>query len=627
MKNLREIIFYDPARPSRLRRALNWAVNLLALSLWCVGVGVLSLWFGAAPYGRELFFSYFRYAPLFWLNILPVFAAALLFLLVCNRMWCAFFGSGVIVTALALVNHFKLMFRGDPLLVSDARYISEAAKISGRYNIAVTPAVAACFIVITAVTALAFFLMTARFRRAGPRFLCLAALLAACAGLYSGAYTRQDLYDFTGRTVVEFESGFAMNRWNAADEYCRRGFLYPLLHSGVSASGQRPPRGYDRKKAAALIARYGEDDIPEEKKVNFISVMLEAYYDFSGYGGIFSSFEYDPYEFFHQLQSESVTGELVTNIFAGGTINTELCSITGSTQLYDYRGAADSYARYFARQGYFTEFCHPGYGWFYNRRNVTEYLGFDSAHFFEDRYSSPGSERIISDDLFFADLLDLYGRAKRGGRPYFNFSVSYQNHGPYGAQSLYEPNRLYVAGEGLSDEGRNIINNYLSGIRLTDESLRAFFDGLRQDPEPVVVVLFGDHKPWLGDNSSVYAELGIDLSLTDDESFYNYFTTQYVIWANDAAKEVLGNDFTGDGGSFSPCFLMTELFDLCSYGGDAAVKSLRELRGTGLDVINGLGLFRENGKLTDSVSNPKARAQLNRALQIQYYRLLFLKEK
>ena len=622
MENLRRIIFYDPAEPSHLYRALNWCVNLLALALWCVGVGVFSLWLGSSGYGRELFFSYFRYTLLFWLNILPVFAVAAAFLLVFNRMWCAVLGSGLVVTVLAVINHFKLLFRNDPLLVSDARYVSEAAKISSNYNIVITPAIAAGFIVIIAGAVLAFFLMTARFRRVLPRLGCLAGLAAACVGLYLGVYTRQETYDFTGNVGVEFESGFAMNEWNETDQYCCRGFLYPLLHSGASASSQKPP-GYDRESAAQLIAGYGESDIPEEKKVNFISVMLEAYYDFSEYDEIFSSFEYDPYEFYHRLQREGVTGQLITNIFAGGTVDTELCYITGSTQLYDYRGAADSYARYFAGQGYFTEFCHPGYGWFYNRRNVMEYLGFESAHFFEDRYAVPEGEPLMSDDRFFADLLELYDRAKQGGRPYFNFSVSYQNHGPYDAEALYEPNRLYVAGEGLSEEGRNIINNYLSGIRLTDESLRAFFGKLRADTEPVVVVLFGDHKPWLGDNGSVYAELGIDLSLTDDESFYNYYSTQYVIWANDAAKEVLGNNFTGEGGSFSPCFLMSELFGLCDYEGDASVKSLRELRETGVDVINGLGLFRENGELTNSIVSEKARAQLARVLDIQYYRSCF----
>ena len=63
----------------------------------------------------------------------------------------------------------------------------------------------------------------------------------------------------------------------------------------------------------------------------------------------------------------------------------------------------------------------------------------------------------------------------------------------------------------------------------------------------MVIVLFGDHNPWMGDANSVYSKLGIDLDLSTKEGFLNYYATRYLIWANDAAKEVLGCDFQGEG--------------------------------------------------------------------------------
>lgn len=616
MKTIRSIIFYDSTDTSRLRWALHWALNLLYIAAWCLGVGVVSLRFGSMNYGTELFHSYFQYAVLFMLNILPVFAVAAAFFLACNRVWPAVFGSGLIITVLALINRFKLLFRNDPLLVSDVRYFVEAAKISKGYNIVITPAIALTFAVIIGASVFAFFFMNARMRRTGTRLAWGVVLLAACAVLWFGAYVNPNVYKFTSNTTVEFSDGKKLNEWNETDQYCCRGFLYPLLHSGTNAFYGKPD-GYSKRETAGLIESRGEGEIPEERKVNFISIMLEAYFDFSEYGDIFS-FECDPYEFYHDLQRESYSGELVTNLFAGGTIDTERCYITGSTQLYDYRGAADSYARYFADQGYFTEFCHPGYGWFYNRQNVMEYLGFDSVHFFEDRYTQPEGYNIINDDVFFPDIVRLYREAAAEGRPYFNFSVTYQNHGPYATDYIYDTENEYISGEGLSRESYNILNNYFWGIRLTDDSLREFIDGFRDDSEPVVIVVFGDHKPWLGDYASVYSELGIDISQTDEESFYNYYNTQYLIWANGAAKEALGNDFTGEGGSMSPCFLMTRLMDLCGYEGDAAAQSLRELMDSGVDVVNVSGRFRENGVLT---TEPESREELSRVLDIQYYRM------
>jgi phosphoglycerol transferase MdoB-like AlkP superfamily enzyme len=83
----------------------------------------------------------------------------------------------------------------------------------------------------------------------------------------------------------------------------------------------------------------------------------------------------------------------------------------------------------------------------------------------------------------------------------------------------------------------------LWGIQETDNALRDLFKTFRNLDEPVVLVLFGDHNPWLGDNSFVYSELGIDLSRTSEDSFYDYYNTPYIIWANAAAKAALGEPF------------------------------------------------------------------------------------
>ena len=618
MKKLRRILFCTPDGGTRGEYALCWLISLVYIGVFSIAIGIVSLYFAKVNYGPELFSSYFHYLGIFLLNVVPGFVLALIMLCIFNRVWAAVLASGVIVTVLALINHYKLMFRDDPLLASDAGSFLEAAQISSRYNIVVTPAIVLAFLGVIAASVFAFFFMRARFRRALPRLGTLAALLALCAGLYAGVYTSDAVYKFTSNLAVEFASGYKMNQWNETDNYCCRGFMYPLIRSFKDLKNDKPD-GYNRREAEALVSSRADSDIAEDKKVNFISVMLEAYYDFSTYSDIFT-FETDPYAFYHELQSESVHGELVTNIFAGGTIDTERCYVTGSTEMYEYRHAADSYARYFANRGYFTEFCHPGYGWFYNRQNVMEYLGFERTNFFEGRYQMPEGVSIMRDDSFFPDLLYLYESAVAEGRPYFNMSVTYQNHGPYAGGYLYDEENEYIPRAALSEESYNILNNYFWGIKLTDDSLRDFVSSLRESEEPVVLVLFGDHKPWLGDNSTVYSELGIDLSRSTDESFYNYYETQYIIWANDAAKKALGNDFSGYGGSFSPCFLMMKLFDLCSYEGDSYMDALREVYAAGVDVVSSGGRYRENGVLTDELSD-SAQDSLDKLLMMQYYRM------
>ena len=94
----------------------------------------------------------------------------------------------------------------------------------------------------------------------------------------------------------------------------------------------------------------------------------------------------------------------------------------------------------------------------------------------------------------------------------------------------------------------------------------------------MVLVAFGDHKPWLGDDNSVYKEVGVELDLGTETGFYNYYSTPYFIWANPAAKEALGREFKGEGPTISPCFLMSELFDQCGWEGPAFLQLSREVK-------------------------------------------------
>lgn len=622
IKEIKKILFYDPAAGyGRRYLFFHWLVNTLFLLVWCLGLSAVCLYFGKVNYNRQLFFSYFARADLFWLNTLPVIALALALFLIFNRVWPAVLGSGVLCLVVALIGHFKLLFRNDPLLATDIAYFAEAAQISSRYNVRITPLMILCFVTVAAASVFAFFFMKAKVRRLGRRGIGALVLVTLCVWLYRDYYTSYRVYNATGNLDIEFTDGYRMNRYNDTDQYCSRGGFYPLIYSTVRRQ-EAAPAGYTAAEARELLEAYPEADIPSERKVNVISIMLEAYNDFSLYGEELFPFETDPYAFFHELQSESLHGTLVTNIFAGGTIDTERCYITGSSKMYEYRNSAWSFARYFNDQGYFTEFCHPGFGWFYNRQNVMEYLGFQRCWFYENRYDwLPRDWGIMGDDEFFPDLLKLLDEASAQGKPYFNFSVTYQNHGPYSAVEYYDQEREYIPQGELSDETHHILNNYFWGIRRTDEQLRILVEALRQREEPIVFVIFGDHKPWLGDNNSVYSELGIDLSRTTEESFYHYYCTQYTIWANDAARAVLGDGFTGEGPSLSPGFLMMELFDRCGWEGPAFLQAVRELYAD-IDVVNLSGRYRlRDGTLTDALP-PEPRETLDRFLRMQHYLML-----
>ena len=603
MKN----IIFAPDRASPLEKRLHWVYLALLLLAFSLVNGFLALRLAANSYAPLqhplLWASYFDHQPIVTLNVLPaVFLMALGYFLT-GRAWSAYLISAVPTIGLALINYYKIQLRGDPLLASDLRLIRTAGGILGHYSLNLSRVVIVSVGCAGLMLLYAFFLMPGVWRgrrlRLGGTLVCLALVPL----LYTQVYMNYDIYYST----VNLDA--IDNEWSDVEVSVSRGFWYPFIRS-ISKAFPTPPEDYNAHKAEALLTQYPDGDIPPEKRVNVVGVMLEAFTDLSGFPMLATQNEVAAlYEPLHELEAQSVSGDLLTNIFAGGTVDSEWGFLTGYSHHSEFRTNVDSYVRYFGAQGYDTLYTHPGNNWFYNRRNINGYLGFDESVFTENGFGELVDVKLAqtrSDAVLFDYLLaTLDGRAA-DAPPLFSFSVTFQNHGPYpGDLKKYEREVVSTARTGWSENACNVLNNYLDGIADTISELTRFTDELEKREVPIVLVLFGDHKPWLGNDSSVYLESGVDLDISTIDGFYNYYSTPYLIWANSAAKAALGSDFVGDGGDFSPCFLMPELFDLCAWDGPAFMALAREMRAVS-PLIHTQGLFLVDGVLLSKEELPES---------------------
>ncbi len=594
---------------SRGRRAVFWLWNWVLLLGAAAVLGAVCLALAPANYGWPVFWGYWGIPAVIALNLLPpVLLAALLYGLV-GRPWLAYLITALPVLGLSIGNYYKLAFRDDPVVFSDLFILGEAGRMAGQYQLYLSTKLLAALI-LTAVSIVLLALLAhgrpRRWARLGTVLVSLAMM-----GALVPVYADDDLYSRSAD--LEY-----LSQWSDTQQYLARGFLYPFLHS-VKDAFPDPPEGYDRKETEQLLAEYEDADIPEDRRVNVVGVMLEAFADFSVFDQI--EFTQDVYAQYHQLQAESYTGSLVTNIFAGGTVNTERAFLTGvPLGSYSYRTNAASYVWYFKSQGYQTSGDHPCNNWFYNRRNVNTYLGFDQYRFAEDFYMALSGSNTANDPIFFPELTQSIFEQLKSDDPLFSFSVSYQGHGPYSdVEDWWGDPDEFIGNHELDAGSRTILANYLGSQMVTQTYLTQMVDAFRACDEPIVLVVFGDHKPWLGNNSSVYAALGIDLSQTTDESFYSYWSTQYLIWANDAAKEALGNDFVGQGPTISPCFLMNVLFEQCGWQGDAYMQAVADCR-QALPVVHTTGRYvRADGTLTTQLTESE-QALLQRLNCLGYYR-------
>ncbi len=611
--HLEEILFFPPGSREESRRAHQiWlGIGVTGLGL-CVGI--LTLMLGAAACSKlpaaALFGSYFKNPVLLGLSLLPPVLLCWLFYLMTGRAWAGYLGSFLPCVGLALVNYYKIQLRGDPLLGVDLKLVTEAGGIMGRYTLEITGPVKLtilCFLL----GLLAAILLLPRGLRGRKVRLWGSLVCVVLAGVsYVLLYRSPAVYNRTANTEY-------INPWSDVEVYASKGVLYPFLYS-LQDLVPKPPQGYNKGEAQALLEEYRDSDIPQDRWVDVVGVMLEAFCDLTDFPELAQYPQVQSiYAPLHQLEQQSIHGDLLTNIFAGGTVDSEWGFLTGYTQHDEFRSPTDSYVWYLRRQGYDTIFHHPGHSWFYNRRNVNEYLGFQNSLFTEDYFGElvdPVTAVIRSDGILVDKLLselNEYGPEQ----DLFSFSVSYQNHGPYGGGGQVF---LTPAETGLSVESCDILNTYLSGISDTISHMVRLAQELEKRDKPTVLVFFGDHKPWLGNGDSVYHEIGADFDLSTLSGMHGYYSTPYVIWANSAAKDLLDQDFTGPGGDFSPCFLMPRLFDLLGWEGPGFMQLSREMREIS-PLVHVRSLFLQDGQLTDAL--PAQQTQFLRSfLGAQYYR-------
>lgn len=619
MKLLYQVIHFP--RGSDPRYAL-W--HHLWISLWLTALGLflgaLTMPLAANAYSslapQDLMAFYYQTPMLYVLNLLPAVLLIWLFYFLSGRCWLAYLLTALPVLGIGAANFFKIQLRGDPLLAADLTLVSEAGKIVGHYSLEMTPLLLSTLLWAVAGLLFALFLLPRRMRDRGLRLYGLLSVGSLCGVAFLSLYCNASLYQNTSA------GDDLINPWSDTESFVSHGVLYPFLYS-VQDMLPTPPHGYRPALAQAALAPYSEADIPEERRVNVVGIMLEAFCDLTDFPLLASQPGVQAaYEPWHALEETSVSGDLLTNIFAGGTVDSEWGFLTGYSQHERFRGPVDSYVWYFDRQGYQTRGGHPGYGWFYNRQNVNRFLGFEEYWFTENYYGAlvnPVDAVWNSDDLMVDEIgTDLRHRLEADGRPVFSFSVTYQNHGPYEWTSTAYQTYLDPEISGLSEETCHVFNNYLHGVENTIYAMVRLTRQLEDMEEPVVLVLFGDHKPWGGNGNSAYEGAGVSFDTSTLEGYYNYYSTPYLIWANSAAKKQLDAEFVGDGGDLSPCFLMPKLFELCGWEGPAFLQLSSQVMEQ-VPMVSSHGVYLHSGELTDTLPEP-AHSLVQDFLFAQYYR-------
>lgn len=549
---------------------LACSVVVTLFVLWAHPVSVLAM------LGKML-----RQPLILFLNWLPIALLTAAFAFAFRNVFFSSALVGLIAGVMSIINRVKLTIRGEPFVPRDISLIKEAADAAGSYDMTLPWFQIGCLVVMTAVFIALGVLLPLKKSEDAPKkrgalvrvtgfVLCLAVLVGAVGLVYSST----DLYN-SFETTEPYNLSSVNNELGFAYYFCYHFSTYKI----------EKPEGFDRDEAASWETGY--ESAPDAADVNVVFVMNEAFSDILNEDVFVFPEGENPMEVYNTMaEGENAwAGHIVVPYFAGGTADTEFDVASGmQTNLLNPAAPSltafrtvnrdlDSIFRVFGADGYTSCFMHPGQSWFYNRENVYDWFGADESFFVED-FDAEYKGSWVTDESVLRELVSRFEEKSAGGGLDFTYAVTIQNHMSYTAEKYgdYVCPEVETTAE-LSPEIQTAVNVYAEGIRDANAMLEDLTEFYSEQSEPVLLVFFGDHLPYLGDNRQGYAELGLPAaSVTGGEDPFAAYTAPVLFWCNDAAAEALdfanaieALDLPADG-RISACYLGAAVLELTGRG-------------------------------------------------------------
>lgn len=569
------------------------------------------------------------------LNWLPIalLCAALGFALA-NPMYGAAV-VGLITGVMSLINRVKITMRSEPFVPRDIVLVKEAADAMGNYDLSLPWAQAGVLLLLILLFVAAGILLPPKkpekkrgLVRAAACLLCLLLLV----GLVAFVYSSDAVYE-------SFETEKPYDSCAVADEL---GFPYYFCYH-FSTMSVAKPEGFDRAEAESWEQDY---EAPEDAaELNVVFVMNEAFSDILNEDVfVFPEGEH-PMSVYNELAAgeNAYAGHIVIPYFGGGTADTEFDVATGmqtnllnpnSPSLTAFRCVErpmESLYRVFGSEGYTTSFMHPGDGWFYGRDEVYELLGAQEIYFADDMEGLEYKGEWVTDASFAKLIEQRFEDSVSSGVPDFTYAVTIQNHMSYTEDKYgdYACPKVETTVE-LSPEVQTAVDVYAEGIRDANAMLKELTEFYSAQSEPVLLIFFGDHLPYLCDNRAGYRELGLaaaDVSGTEDP--FAAYTAPYLIWCNEAGAELLDFDRAIESlelprsGRMSACYLGAAVLELTGRGEASSwFEFLNEARRE-LPVIHG-GTYMDTDGDTFFELGTEQSALLSKMRCWTYYKMEYL---
>ncbi|MFK7861721.1 MAG: LTA synthase family protein [Granulosicoccus sp.] len=321
---------------------------------------------------------------------------------------------------------------------------------------------------------------------------------------------------------VALDKQFGNSVWNQPANYRHRGLALHLAQEVVRTISkvEKPPEfpavnqaleqlAFERalEKGPRILEHgienaLGTSNIAADRNVHVF--VLESFFDPVSLGEQWVPEDPLP-EDFRKLWGQTGNTTTMSPVFGGYTANAEfevLCGfpVTRNAVFFEgwLRNSSPCLPRLLGQAGYHTLASHPNVPGFWNRTNAYQLVGFDEylskAQF--DMTDSVGT--LLLDHSMYAQVFEHINQLKLAG-PVFNYMLTYHGHLPYPGNDAY-PDQVKPGKES------ELLNGYINQIWYKSRDLMERLAILRKEDPDSLIVIFGDHLPFLGPNYGVYTE-------------------------------------------------------------------------------------------------------------------------
>ena len=453
--------------------------------------------------------------------------------------------SYVMIFLLGIINQVKVSFTSEPIVFSDINFFSKIGDLMDLVTGNVSTKYVVKFVLFSvgyaAILALIAWLnkkydMELKNKKARIAIVIIDILILLV--LFNPTNTTKDWFlkvFFDTDSYVDFDS-YTTN----LTFYSRHGIINGMY--GVSLNNKfLEPKDYDEAYLNGLVEKVSAEDssVAKVDKPNIIVVFSESFWDVSK---IEDTVKYNKpiTENFNKLKNKGELIEVISPAYGGMSENVSFEILTGGSMnyfskgyipimsLYNRKGTENSpsLVRDLKNNGYTTEIVFGKD--YYNSEKTYKKIGFENYR------QLHGEEGFVGLDEYATDKL-IERLEQKGENPMFYVMASIESHMPYPEDKYDEELRTVKITESkLSKEENVVMTTYAQGMYHADLQLARLYEYIQGLDEPTMILLFGDHLPFLHtkDNTNVIFEL--DYFNTDDDlkDDYNLYNIQALLLSN-----------------------------------------------------------------------------------------------